>query len=91
MIYVDSRYYDGDLRRNVDARSGRAELGVHRVFPELAASVFYYTWVAGDRPDLVSTKVYGDGDLWWRIMDFNPEILDPFVIAPGTVIRIPNG
>jgi len=30
-------------------------------------------------------------EYWWQIMDFNPEIINPFTITSGTYIRIPNG
>jgi hypothetical protein len=49
-----------------------------------------YTWILGDRLDLISAKFYQRPDLWWYIIDANPEINDPWVIEPGTVIRIPN-
>jgi hypothetical protein len=28
--------------------------------------------------------------LWWRILDVNPEIINPQEITPGTQLRIPN-
>jgi prophage DNA circulation protein len=39
---------------------------------------------------LVALKLLGDAELWWRILDFNPEINDPVNIVGGTVLRIPN-
>ena len=40
------------------------------------------------RPDLVSLKVYGSEDFWWRIMEAN-NIKDVFEFKAGITIRIP--
>jgi hypothetical protein len=49
-----------------------------------------HTYIAGERLDSISQIHYGRPDLWWFIMDYNPEISDPQNIRPGTVLRIPN-
>lgn len=42
------------------------------------------------RPDLVSSQVYGDPDLWWVIYEFNG-IRDPFFdLKAGQLLRIPQ-
>jgi hypothetical protein len=41
------------------------------------------------RPDLVSQKVYGTPDFWWKIMEVN-NIKDIFDFKVGTNIRIPE-
>lgn len=46
--------------------------------------------VYGDRLDLLADKYYNRPDLWWFIMDHNPEIQDPLSIPAGTTIRIPR-
>ena len=61
-----------------------------RQFPTESRGFYYYTWSSSDRIDLVSLKLLGDAELWWRILDFNPEINDPVNIVGGTVLRIPN-
>jgi hypothetical protein len=40
--------------------------------------------------DMVAASLLGSPDLWWRIMDYNPEIIDAFNIPIGTVLRIPS-
>jgi hypothetical protein len=40
--------------------------------------------------DNLALRYLGKSNLWWQIMDINPEIVDPFSIEPGTPIRIPN-
>lgn len=49
-----------------------------------------YTVVFGDRIDLISYKFYGRSDLWWVILDKNPQILDGWSLKAGTILRIPN-
>ena len=41
-----------------------------------------------DRIDNVATRFYGEPNLWWVILDMNPEILNPQNIPPGTQLRI---
>jgi nucleoid-associated protein YgaU len=54
------------------------------------AAFSYYTVVDGDRFDLISYKVYGLPDYWWRIANANPEIFYPDSLVVGSIIRIPN-
>lgn len=44
----------------------------------------------GDRLDHISYNFYRKTDLWWYILDFNPEITDPSNIPAGTIVRIPR-
>jgi prophage DNA circulation protein len=39
---------------------------------------------------MVAFKLLGSAALWWKIMDFNPEIVDPFSIPVGATIRVPS-
>jgi hypothetical protein len=41
------------------------------------------------RPDLVSSKVYGTPDFWWKIMEYN-NIKDIFDFKAGVNLVIPN-
>jgi hypothetical protein len=88
MIYVDSRYADGNVI-SIETNKG-ASIAVLRQFPEQSAGFYSYVWKEKDRIDMVANNLLGSPDLWWRIMDFNPEIINPFVISVGTTIRIPN-
>jgi phage tail protein X len=90
MIFFDSRYATGEIRRAFDSRNDKYRLTVFRSWPYLSATFLFYEWVDGDRVDVIAEKFYGRAELWWRILDANPEIIDPLTIAPGTVIRIPN-
>jgi nucleoid-associated protein YgaU len=90
MIFVDSRYADGWVYVANDARTGSYQNTVRRTFPTKTNRFHTYTWLAGDRIDQVSYLFLGDPAVWWKIMDINPEIVNPFSITPGTVLRIPN-
>lgn len=50
----------------------------------------YYVWREGDRIDRIAQRFLGDPTMYWKIMDLNPEILNPGQIAPGTNVRIPS-
>lgn len=90
MIFLDSRYVDGTVFKAFDARNNKYQLTVFRNFPSYYTQFLVYEWVETDRIDDIAVQFLGKADLWWQIMDINPEILDPFNIAPGTQVRIPR-
>jgi hypothetical protein len=90
MIFTDSRYASGILTKSYDARKQSYGITVFRQFTEDSSSFFYYTWTQKDRIDLVAAELLNDPNLWWLIMDYNPEISNPFNIPLGTVLRIPG-
>lgn len=90
MIYTDSRYATGKIMYTADARSGNENLSVYRIFPTLGYRFSAYVWGSEDRIDKLAAEVLGSSSLWWKIMDLNPEIVDPSSIAPGTTLRIPS-
>jgi hypothetical protein len=90
MIYTDSRYATGVVARSFDSRNNRFGVTIFREFPASSAEYFYYTWTEKDRIDEISTQFLGDPSLWWVIMDYNPEQLNPLNIPIGTLLRIPN-
>jgi nucleoid-associated protein YgaU len=90
MIYADSRYADGYLQKSLDARTGTYTVGVLRSFPTESSSFYYYVWTSRDRLDKVALERLGNPNLWWRIMDYNPEVTNPFEIQPGATLRIPS-
>jgi hypothetical protein len=90
MIYTDSRYARGIFFKAYSPRKNTYELTVMRRFPVDQASFYYYGWRERDRIENVAARLLGDANLWWRIMDYNPEVIDPVNIPVGTVIRIPS-
>jgi nucleoid-associated protein YgaU len=89
-IYLDSRYADGPLFKARDARTGNHIATVFREWPSYIGSFYTYEVTEIDRIENLAVKFLGNSELWWQIMDVNPEILNPFEIPPGTEIRIPN-
>ena len=49
-----------------------------------------YVWNDGDRLDLLALDNYGSSDLWWVILEHNPEIEDPHNIPAGYTLRVPR-
>jgi nucleoid-associated protein YgaU len=90
MIYTDSRYATGSIKYVNDSRLNQNQLAVYRAFPVATYKFMTYTWTSEDRIDLVASEFLGSPNLWWKIMDINPEVVNPFAIDPGTVLRIPS-
>lgn len=90
MIYKDSRYSSGNISREYSNQHASYQVMVRRVFPTAKARFYLYTWKEQDRIDLVAKDRLGHANLWWKILDYNPEILNAWDIAPGTILRIPN-
>jgi hypothetical protein len=90
MIFLDSRYADGRIFKVYDSRADNYQLSVRREWPSYAHTYFTYEWIATDRLDNIATRFLGNPEMWWKILDINPEILNPMSIAPGTQLRIPN-
>jgi hypothetical protein len=90
MIYSDSRYANGRIFKANDSRTGNYPITVLRTFLPSNNSFFYYTWSDSDRIDSVANDYFGAPEMWWKIMDINPEISNAFNIPVGTLVRIPN-
>lgn len=90
MIFKDSRYADGKIVQEYQPNTNTYQIGVYRTFPFGTARFSVYTWREEDRIDLIAKAFLGSPHLWWKIMDYNPEVINPFSIKVGTLIRIPN-
>ena len=90
MINKLSRYVNGTIGQ-VKKDNNLISTYVYRNF-RIDTKIDYseYTFVEGDRVDILATKFLGDSKAWYRIMDINPEFSDPFDILPGEIIRIPS-
>ncbi len=53
-------------------------------------NVSHYTWVQADTIDGVAFRLYGNAQLWWAIMDANPQFITEMDISPGNVLAIPD-
>lgn len=89
MIYTDSRYVNGRIYRAQHPRENKYDLTVERTWPLEESSFYYYTWAAGDRIEHIASELLGSSNFWWKIMDYNPEIVDPINIRAGSILRIP--
>jgi hypothetical protein len=92
MIERVSRYYTGPLAQTEHKYTGDYIISVFRRFPDsVSTNYISYTWKEGDSLSNLS-ETFGIGaKYWWEIMEINPEIADPFDIAPGTILRVPYG
>lgn len=50
----------------------------------------YYVTTGSDRIDNIAAAFLGDPAQWHLIGDVNPQIMNWFSVAPGTIIRIPS-
>lgn len=44
--------------------------------------------MAGETVFSIAASVYGDSKLWYLVLDYNPQILDPFAIQEGEVLQL---
>lgn len=90
-IYQGSRYEYSTVDFVSLYQDGDENPVVFYEFPEIGTINYTdYVWKERDRLDLVSYNFYRRTDLWWFILDNNPEVVDPSAIVPGTVLRIPR-
>jgi nucleoid-associated protein YgaU len=89
-IYLDSRYADGPLFMAQEPKSGNYMLSIFRTFPSYKMAYYWYEVTENDRIENIATKTIGNPNLWWQIMDINPDVLDPFTLKPGLKLRIPR-
>lgn len=90
MIYLDSRYVSSPLVKAWNPRKKNYSITVPRQWPNYYTNYFIYEWIETDRLDILAHRFLGNAALWWRILDLNPEVLDPLSIPPGKQLRIPN-
>ena len=89
MISNRSRY----VRDSVSRVAGRDGILRSTIVPRTPNNVIfnytYYSWVEGNRIDLLAYAFFNDPTRWWIIADANPEVFLWDELPSGTVIRIP--
>jgi len=88
MIFIGSRYQQSPVSFMLDGRTGRTNPTVMRATRVTDASRVT-RWDYGARIDIYGSALYDDPEQWWRVMDCNPDILDPASMLPGTPLRLP--
>lgn len=90
-IYVSSRYYNQKIDYIQLEEHGHATPIIFYEFDDLRNKKYtLYTYSQNDRLDQLSYRFFGRPDMWWAIVEYNPEIQNFINIQPGTVLRIPN-
>jgi nucleoid-associated protein YgaU len=90
MIERVSRYYDGPLAQPKQKYTSLPTIAVYRKFAESTATSYAtYTWKEGDSYAALADRFFGNSKYWWKILEINPTLTDPFSITPGTRITMP--
>lgn len=89
MIYADSRYANANFYKTYVPRLNSNSVVVQRSFPSAASKFYYYQVSSGERIEQIAQATLGSSNSWSLIMDFNPEVINPFNIPIGTILRIP--
>ncbi|MBG0856539.1 hypothetical protein I2W78_32950 [Streptomyces spinoverrucosus] len=91
-----SRYHDAEIGIHRQADGTEVRYTKRRLLPPLPAldddqETQQHTVAAGDRPDLLAQRYFGDPGQWWQIADANP-VLDPRELTDeaGRVVDIPS-
>jgi nucleoid-associated protein YgaU len=50
----------------------------------------WHTWTASDTLAGLAWKLYGNAQLWWAIMDANPQYQHESEIEPGDALMLPG-
>lgn len=86
-VFRDSRY---TKTRAYIRQGGNLILGIRERNHFNPDNITYYTVVQGDTIDGIAYAHYGNAQLWWAIMDANPQYQSEVDIKPGDVIAIPS-
>jgi hypothetical protein len=87
----DSRYHDAEIGVHTTPDGTEVRYTKRRLLPPLGAQETDVHHVgAGERPDLLAQRFFGNPGQWWQIADANP-VLDPqeLTAEPGRAIDIP--
>ncbi|RKT89243.1 hypothetical protein SAMN05421805_13517 [Saccharopolyspora antimicrobica] len=88
-----SRYHDAEIGVHRRADGTEVRYAKRRLLPKLDDEhAEAHVVSAGERPDHLAQRYFGDPGQWWRIADANP-VLDPRELTDeaGRVIAVPDG
>lgn len=88
-----SRYADAEIGVHTLPDGTEVRYAKHRLLPPLPGEerTVPYPTRAGERPDLLGQRFFGDPEQWWRVADLNP-VLDPRELTneSGRRIAVPE-
>lgn len=88
MIYLGSRYETAEVQYVLDGRALTTRPTVMRGALTQTPAQIIYRWVEDDRVDLLGQRYAGRPDEWWRVLDLNPELIDPLSAVPGQSVTV---
>jgi hypothetical protein len=90
-IYSGSRYQNSLVDYFSKIEYGTATpIVFYTPNPLTNVSFFMHRYTKGESLIALSQKFFKRPDLWWTIVEYNPEIADFMSIPDGTEIRIPS-
>lgn len=89
MISLQSRYAEADIVFVLDPKTQTTRATAFRPTPEEATTYRVHRWADGDRWDFLAQEYLDSSTEWWRILDANPQIIDPTSMVPGMTVYIP--
>lgn len=85
MLFQGSRYLNTLLYENRETPI----LGIRRRYKFDLTNAVYYTVIQGDTLDGLAFKYYQNSQLYWAILDANPQYQSELEIKAGDIICIP--
>lgn len=85
-VFAGSRY----LKTPIYARKGQAFIfNIRNKYKFNMDNATFYTVVSGDTIDGIAFKVYGNAQLYWAILDSNPQLMSELDLEAGLTLTIP--
>lgn len=89
MISLQSRYADADVTFVLEPKTQTTRATAFRPTPDIVATYRVHRWSEGDRWDFLAQEYLDAPTEWWRILDANPQIIDPTSMVAGMAVYIP--
>jgi hypothetical protein len=90
-IYSGSRYEDSTVDY-FNKKEYQSTTPIVFYSPDSLASISFFThsYIPGETLWGLADRYMKRPDLWWAIVEYNPEIVDFINIPSGTMLRIPS-
>jgi hypothetical protein len=90
-IYAGSRYKISTVSFFNKEEYGTSQPIVGYKFDSLKGISFHtHVFTAGETLHGISQRYFRRPDLWWTVVEYNPEVVDFINIPSGTTLRIPS-